>query len=198
MDTPWAIRDLASDHERDSFMIATRQINSAPTGGHRHGSRSGRAALALPLALIFALGALLVPVGSAQAAAGCYAASCNGKDPEAMNCDGATTKDEFSTSGGHFRIEMRVSAVCSAAWTRITTKPGILGNSCNLMWAQTRSYTPTDERKKLYAKQAVCNGSGTYTTGGQTYTKMVSFQDYVRSCWAYDSDENPQECTNRH
>jgi hypothetical protein len=56
--------------------------------------------------------------------AGCYGASCNGRDPIAMGCnaDAATRKSAniLNPSGAIIgRVELRYSAVCNAKWSKV-------------------------------------------------------------------------------
>ena len=156
-------------------------------------------AFLLAISLVLAVaGALLAGASAAQAAPPCYHSTCVGKNPQTLGCGAdATTLDEFTRSG-QFRVELRRSALCGAAWTRITTFRGAPITACDINYAQIRSYTSTDALKDQYWAQSVCNGSGATTTGGQAYTKMVSFGDYVRACITDYKTSPPKACTARH
>ncbi len=60
-------------------------------------------------------------------AAGCYGVGCNGDDPVALGCSAdAITVEEVVLSSGEWiggataDIQLRYSASCGAAWTRVT------------------------------------------------------------------------------
>ncbi|MFG2921461.1 DUF2690 domain-containing protein [Streptomyces sp. NPDC048305] len=57
--------------------------------------------------------------------AGCTAAGCTGRDPEAMGCGGRSAGTVASAPVGGSLVEVRYSRVCRAAWARITkASPG--------------------------------------------------------------------------
>ncbi|MEV6310462.1 DUF2690 domain-containing protein [Streptomyces sp. NPDC051840] len=57
--------------------------------------------------------------------AGCTAAGCTGRDPEAMGCGGRSAFTVASAPVGGGLVEVRYSRVCRAAWARITkASPG--------------------------------------------------------------------------
>lgn len=62
---------------------------------------------------------LMAPGSPASAAAGCYADTCQGKDPSATNCnaDGRTLDSRVSSRG--VLVRLRWSPTCRAAWARI-------------------------------------------------------------------------------
>jgi len=79
---------------------------------------------ALLMALLLAL-ALAMPLGFTQPAraATCYSYSCDTLDPQAAGCAGdAYTRYEYTFRG--YRVELRVSPKCWAAWTRATYVSG--------------------------------------------------------------------------
>jgi hypothetical protein len=51
-------------------------------------------------------------------AAGCYASSCNGKDPHATGCD-RDAQTVASATDGTAQIHLRWSNTCQANWTQI-------------------------------------------------------------------------------
>ncbi|MEV4810227.1 DUF2690 domain-containing protein [Micromonospora avicenniae] len=53
--------------------------------------------------------------------------SCNGKDPEALGCTGATKASVVTKNGVY--IELRYSSLCQAYWTRYTNTPGSTGEA---------------------------------------------------------------------
>lgn len=81
--------------------------------------RPKRTLTALLGAALLVAGLPVVTAAPAQAAS-CSRGTCTGKDPKATGCSssGVTTLDEF-TDGG-FRVELRYSRTCHAAWTRWT------------------------------------------------------------------------------
>lgn len=71
-------------------------------------------------------------------AAGCFAGSCNGKNPTAMGCaadartlapNGKNGQVAGDITVGYMHIELRYSDACNAAWVRIgATYPGAYCN----------------------------------------------------------------------
>ncbi|MFE0044120.1 helix-turn-helix domain-containing protein [Streptomyces albireticuli] len=59
-------------------------------------------------------------VANLPAGVKCAGADCAGKDPEAMGCGGARATTAGSATVGSSYVEVRYSAVCGAAWGRIT------------------------------------------------------------------------------
>ncbi|ARZ68338.1 membrane protein [Streptomyces albireticuli] len=59
-------------------------------------------------------------VANLPAGVKCAGAGCAGKDPEAMGCGGARATTAGSATVGSSYVEVRYSAVCGAAWGRIT------------------------------------------------------------------------------
>lgn len=126
---------------------------------------------------------------TAAAAAKCYNITCKGKNPRTEGCESGTkTIEEFTRS--YYRVELRYSANCFAAWARISTASGTPGDACNAAFGQIRGYDSADKRKGVYGVQAICPGS--------TYTRMWPFGDYVRACLSYDwFTGDPDSCTRR-
>lgn len=77
--------------------------------------RNKRTAVLVGLLLTAALSG---PAAPAVAAAGCNGGGCTGKNPATMQCTGATTSRDETTSG--YEIELRSSPVasCGAVWAR--------------------------------------------------------------------------------
>ena len=122
--------------------------------------------------------------------AGCYDTGCKGRNPSTSGCGGdARTLEEFTD--GSFRVELRYSPACYAAWTRITTRSGTPGSFCNATFGQIRGYDIAyDTRKGVYGTQAACPG--------QSFTAMWPFSDGVRACVSYYwYDGEPKYCTAR-
>ena len=114
--------------------------------GSKHGERSSKgsriAALlggAVAMSALLAVGVLVFGMpGSSQnssaapkppptkaardlpAGVKCQGRDCNGKDPEKMGCGGQNVKSSNSAFVGPSMVEVRYSAVCKAAWGRIT------------------------------------------------------------------------------
>ena len=80
--------------------------------------------LLLSFVLVVA-GLTLVGPASPAAAAGCITTSCDYQDPYAMGCagDAQTVRTYHAYYGSSYkgRVEIRYSAVCRAAWVRVTT-----------------------------------------------------------------------------
>jgi hypothetical protein len=125
--------------------------------------------------VLVSIGVVAVPATPALAA--CYASSCTGLDPNNQGCSpDATTWDEFTFGA---RFELRVSIACWAAWTRVTSP-----THYNTIFGQIRS-----NNGKVYGVQA---------TEGQHWTKMINFDNLVRSCRSGWFDGDPIECTAWH
>ena len=139
------------------------------------------------LALVAGMVVPVVFAAPAQAAT-CNSSTCTGKDPQAAGCSpDARTLTEFTD--GSFRVEMRYSPLCGAAWTRVSTPSGTPGWYCNTVFAQIRGYNSADTFQLNYGTQAACPG--------QKWTAMISFTYYVRSCLATWFDASPYVCTGR-
>lgn len=125
-------------------------------------------------------------------AAGCYGTSCTGQNPSTMGCGvDSRTLEEFTL--GQFRVELRHSNTCWAAWTRITTRSTAAPDDCNTAFGQIRGYDlSTDARKGVHGVQAACPGVQSRNTAMWTYT------DGVRACYSYQwYDGEPAACTKR-
>ncbi len=75
-------------------------------------------------------GLLLAPnttFAKSAAKYGCKAATCNGKDPQAMGC-AADAKTLTARSAYGIRVELRYSKGCKARWARTT----IVGDTFNV------------------------------------------------------------------
>ncbi|MFE2555361.1 DUF2690 domain-containing protein [Streptomyces sp. NPDC059352] len=60
------------------------------------------------------------PSTSLPAGVKCAGPGCTGRDPEAMGCGGTLATTVARTRVGTARVEVRHSAMCAAAWARIT------------------------------------------------------------------------------
>lgn len=71
----------------------------------------------LVLAAAIAATSLLAAPATTQAKAGCYGASCRGRDPQAMGCahDAVTLASRVRLG---FKVELRYSRACNAKWGR--------------------------------------------------------------------------------
>lgn len=137
--------------------------------------RVARFVTLLVVSLVAAIG-VLVPAGPA-AAAGCSGSGCTGKNPQVQGCSpSAYNLDEFSYVG--IRFELRYSPVCGAAWTRVTSP-----SHTNTIFGQIRG------GGHVYGVQAV---------DGQVWTKMISFQYFVKACRAAWFTGSAIECTAAH
>jgi len=136
------------------------------------------------LILAMALGVSAVAAAPATAAASCSASGCTGLDPQAMGCSpGAVTLEKLDFNG--VQIELRYNTACYAAWTRYERI------CCSTHIPQATVYI---------------RGSGnTYSknlagyVGEKGWTKMVSFEQYVRSCvMVFKDGEYYEDCTPEH
>jgi len=129
----------------------------------------------IAVGLVLASGA--VPAGPALAAtAPCTYTGCNGKDP-AGGCSASNTGtiDSFVWNGVY--VEMRLSALCHAVWTR-STYPRCDNNAAGQILTEAfYDLNGTSLAGWQYGRIS-CNGV-------QTWTNMLSFSYYVRSCIVY-------------
>lgn len=134
-----------------------------------------------------ALSTVLTGLATPAAVAGCNGNSCTGADPQAMGCAAdATTIDEFTYSA---RFELRYSRACNAAWTRVTSN-----TTYNTIFAQIRGYNSYPAGIDAPANQVY----GVQVVAGQTWTRMVSYQLWVRSCHASWFTGGARGCTGVH
>lgn len=91
-----------------ALLVVAAAVLLLGTGGH---GPDGGTAAATPSASA---------VADLPAGVKCAGAGCAGKDPEAMGCGGARATTAGSATVGSSYVEVRYSAVCGAAWGRIT------------------------------------------------------------------------------
>ncbi|WP_342353977.1 DUF2690 domain-containing protein [Streptomyces eurocidicus] len=91
-----------------ALLVVAAAVLLLGTGGH---GPDGGTAAAAPSASA---------VADLPAGVKCVGADCAGKDPEAMGCGGARATTAGSATVGSSYVEVRYSAVCGAAWGRIT------------------------------------------------------------------------------
>jgi hypothetical protein len=136
------------------------------------------------LVLAMVLGGAAVAAAPATAAASCSASGCTGLDPQSMGCSpGAITLESKEYNG--VWMELRYNSDCYAAWTRYERI------CCSTFIPPATAYI---------------RGSGhTYSknlagwVGEKGWTKMVSFEEYVRSCvMVYKDGGYVQDCTPEH
>ncbi|WP_164842369.1 DUF2690 domain-containing protein [Actinoplanes solisilvae] len=126
---------------------------------------------------------LMVGVPTAAQAATCYASTCDNKDPEATGCGAdAETKQSLANPDGGYRLELRYSPTCRAAWAR-----GVAYQSFKV-----QSFSGGTLRKTAYY-DAPTTGSPT----GFRYTRMVNDAGLVaRACIGGPSQpESTWACT---
>jgi hypothetical protein len=144
-----------------------------------------RALRNLPVVVVVALLATFVVNVSQDrpaSAASCYGNTCTGKDPVAMGCAGDARTIEQFTAG--FRVELRYSPRCDAAWAKAT------GTTSSRYRAAIHGF---QSRTSPYPY--VVQATGTPTPGG-TYSRMVSFRSWVKACQEYSaSGWSTQRCT---
>ncbi|HEU0131067.1 MAG TPA: DUF2690 domain-containing protein, partial [Mycobacteriales bacterium] len=119
----------------------------------------------------------------------CYGSGCTGKDPQAYGCEpDARTVDEFTAYASLRHYEMRYSSKCHAAWTRVVNP----GPGCDYDFhAQIRAYDSNDTFLFMYEVRVPC-------PSGTAWTKMISYNTWVRTCEAYWQNFAPSECTEVH
>lgn len=136
----------------------------------------------LIVGLVLAAGSLLA-LATPASAAGCYGASCTGRDPQAMGCSsGARTLDSFPVGGVLF--ELRYSPACNAAWTRAN------GGPANQFFAQIRG---------SLSQSGYGPAIGTQVTTSSDWTGMYSYGLWVRACYSYYGETGTSTtCTVSH
>jgi hypothetical protein len=104
----------------------------------------------------------------------CYGASCNGKDPHALGCDGsfARTLASFPVSGGTATLSLRYSDWCHANWALVSTP----GNNFGVDFWVENSYKD--------------NESAGAVSGTSAWTDMVNGIPTARAC-AVDNFKYP-------
>jgi hypothetical protein len=124
------------------------------------------------------------------AAVGCKGTACNGLDPQAQGCssDGRNLEEFFT---GYYRVELRYSNACTAAWTRATgdCDAGCLQDHI----VQIRGYGTKGTLLRKYSKQTVRNGT--------IWTKMIGNNTTIkgyRSCILELFTEDIEDCTPLH
>jgi hypothetical protein len=160
-----------------------------------------RLALLLSVLLVVAPGAALAQprsraaspeaaAASQLAAVGCTGTACNGLDPQTQGCspDGRDL-EEFST--GYYRVELRYSNACVAAWTRTT---GACDAGCTQDHVtDIRGYGTKGVLLRKYSKQTVRNGT--------IWTKMIGNNTTIkgyRSCLVELFTGDIEDCTPLH
>lgn len=167
----WLVRALAAAVFATSLLPAASAAASPPAGASAPASASTPDSSTTP-----AVKAKPPRPAVISAAVACNDLSCKGKNPQTSGCNSdARTLQEFTYN--IFRVELRQSDACWAAWTRITSPSNAAGSACNTAFAQIAGYTAADVFKGSYGKQAVCPG--------QTYTVMWPFSDFVRGCYGF-------------
>ncbi len=147
-------------------------------------TRLARAALT---ALALTAGLLLPTTGTATAAttAGCYRASCDGKDPQAMSCGG----DAFTVAWAGSNVELRFSPQCQAAWMRIKDPNNVSGQ---LSWRFRSLYSNGAPRLTFdYAGQQ-------YPSGAPYWSTMFDDGDGLLAEVCYKVINQPEVCSSRY
>lgn len=147
-------------------------------GSHRR--RVGSVLMAIVLGV-----ALSLVASTPASAAGCSWSSCNGKDPASMGCGAdAYNLESFWYNGSSqwlqgTLLELRYSPSCHAAWVRTT------GGDCFDVW------------RPCIAVLEVSGGSEQWTgpNGGQNWTNMWSFAQWVRGCFRSGVPLQQDGCT---
>ncbi|MFB6395908.1 hypothetical protein [Polymorphospora lycopeni] len=141
------------------------------------------------------LAGLLMSIGIAvpAQAALCHQSSCNGQDPGAKQCNDTSSGNlaSFYYNGSDpylagVLLELRRSRNCDAAWARTT------GLDCLPMWRPCGFVLQVQG-----GTEQLGGGPG----GGQKWTNMWSFRQYVRACfiiWTTDDSYRTDGCTGWH
>jgi hypothetical protein len=136
-----------------------------------------RALIRIIAASVLMLGAAIaVPTMTATPAlaATCYRQSCNFQDPVSTGCSSASTGtiDSFTWNGVY--VELRLSGVCSAAWTK-STYPRCDNGTAGTIYTEAFYDWQGTQWAATTSSPISCNGV-------PTYTNMLSFYFHVRSC----------------
>jgi hypothetical protein len=124
------------------------------------------------------------------AAVSCTGTACNGKDPQAQGCspDGRTLEEFFT---GYYRVELRYSNACAAAWTRAT---GACDAGCiQDHVAEIRGYGTKGVLLRKYSQVTERNGS--------MWTKMIGNNTTIKgykSCISELFTGDIEDCTPLH
>jgi hypothetical protein len=125
-------------------------------------------------ACVVAIGIAAIPASPALAA-GCYAGSCTGQDPNAQGCYPAQTLD-YEVSGpsspdnpGPTAIELRYAPSCYAAWARLVNGTSTGGE----IWIESQGGT--------YKYSVILAGY----LGEHKWTRMITYSLWVRACYKY-------------
>jgi hypothetical protein len=107
-------------------------------------------------------------------AASCYRQSCNFKNPIATGCANSSTGtiDSFAWNGVY--VELRLSGTCRAAWTK-STYPRCDNAAAGTIYTEAFYDWEGKQWAGTTSAPISCNGLS-------TYTNMLSFYFYVRSC----------------
>ena len=127
------------------------------------------------LALLMCAAALTVTEAApAHAATTCYRASCNFQSPVNTGCSSSSagTLESFSWNGVY--VELRLSGVCRAAWTK-STYPRCDNGAAGTIYTEAFYDWQGTQWAATTSAPISCNGVS-------TYTNMLSFYFYVRSC----------------
>lgn len=149
-----------------------------------------------PAVVLTALAAPLVAVAPAQAAPTCWGATCNGRSPVGTTCaNDARTLDSFNVVLGEgasygdasWKVELRYSPSCAAAWTRATGKVsgthGAISFTVKIgAWSRLNPALPVSSTPTHYQAERVIKYAG--LPSFQFSTAMVNDnRNYqVRSC----------------
>lgn len=125
--------------------------------------------------MVLAIAAALAVPGTAHAAS-CQFGTCTGKYPEDEGCDSQATTLDSRTDAAGDKVELRYSAACGAAWSRVTIPFG------SDPYIQATAYGwPCDVNAGQRCSKITEKGPNTdaYT---QVWSPMISFTYWVQAC----------------
>lgn len=119
------------------------------------------------------------------ALAQCYGSSCNGKDPQTTGCGrDADTIDDFVVRDWwtpETHVELRFSAACYAAWTRVTTIYEREHSDAKAMF----SHEVWDSKASYSYRYLRVLPFGYPSDPAVSWTPMTTFSKWHRSCLRY-------------
>jgi hypothetical protein len=160
-----------------------RRVNTVDRTARTRPTRPGRTRIGIRLAMAvtLAVAGLVGFAPSPASAATCYGAGCDYWDPQVTGCSsGATTLEEFTWR--NWRVELRFSQTCAAAWTRVTANQ----YSCAARYLMLAVYTSSSGAGPQ-STRVTAAPSGCLDVGQSRWTAMAPFSYWVAACLSNDT-----------
>jgi hypothetical protein len=144
-----------------------------------------KAVLAIVL-LMSLLGLATLTLAAPAKAAGCFAMSCNGLDPNATGCaSDARTLDDVSYAT--MRVELRYSDTCNAAWARVSPTANAYGGLQGVCDAGSQGWVTSPGGVQYVPTNWACSSSSAFSrmvsdTVGQTARACVRNNYNISGC----------------